>query len=47
VKTPGRFTPAFFSKGNPNQPLVSRHGLRDSANIFFPILPGAEGATSE
>jgi hypothetical protein len=26
--------------------LIPRHGLRDSANIFFRILPSAEGATS-
>jgi hypothetical protein len=29
------------------QALIFRHGQRDSAIIFLPILPGAAGAISE
>jgi hypothetical protein len=38
-----QFRLPFFRGGTE---LIPRHGLRDSANIFFPILPSAEGATS-
>jgi hypothetical protein len=38
-----QFRLSFFRGGTE---LIPRHGLRDSANIFFPILPSAEGATS-